>query len=152
MVNGSENFITTEEKEDLEKELKTLEEIKRPEVIEELRVARSYGDLSENAEYDSARKKQGMIESRIGEIENILKVSTIVAEDHNKETVTIGNTVTVDVAGEGKKVYDIGVEGKGTEVSPHSPIAEALLGKEKGDVVVAILPKGEVEITVKRIS
>lgn len=152
MVNGSENFVTAEEKESLEKELKMLVEVKRPEVIEELRIARSYGDLSENAEYDTARKKQGMIESRISEIEVILRTSSVVDEDHDRDTVTVGNSVAVEVAGEGKKVYDIGVDGKGVEVSAHSPIAEALLGKEAGDVVVVSLPKGEVEMTIKKIT
>ncbi|MCY4576961.1 MAG: transcription elongation factor GreA [Candidatus Kaiserbacteria bacterium] len=151
MANEHENLITAEEKKDLEAELKKLVAVKRPEVIEELRIARSYGDLSENAEYDAARKKQGIIESRIGEIETILKTATVVTEDHGRDVVTIGNTVEVKVQGEGKKVYDIGVEGKGVEVSSHSPIAEALLGKQKGDVVVVTLPKGEVEMTIQKI-
>ena len=151
MANENENFITLEEKEDLEKELKTLKEVKRPEVIEDLRIARSYGDLSENAEYDTARKKQGLIESRINEIEGIFKVSTIVEEDHGRDVITIGNSVEVEVKGAGKKVYDIGTEGKGVEVSSHSPIAEGLLGKQKGDTVVITLPKGAVEMTVTKI-
>ena len=151
MVNETENFITVEEKENLEKELKTLKGVKRSEVIEELRTARSYGDLSENAEYDTARKKQGVIESRISEIENTLKVSEVVEEDHNIDTVTIGNSVEVEVKGEGKKVYDIGTEGEGIEASSHSPIAEALLGKQEGNTVVVALPRGEVEMTIKKI-
>ena len=151
MANQGENFITADEKEELEAELQKLITVKRPEVIEDLRVARSYGDLSENAEYDAARKKQGIIESRISEIEGILKVAEVVDEDHNKEVVTIGNSVEVQVQGEGKKVYTIGAEGKGAEVSSHSPIAEALLGKQRGDVVVAVLPKGKVEMTIQKI-
>ena len=151
MVNQSENFITVDEKGDLEAELKKLVEEKRPEVIDDLRVARAYGDLSENAEYDAARKKQGIIESRINEIESLLRTAEVVEEDHTKEVVTIGNSVEVQVQGEGKKVYTIGVEGKGLEVSPHSPIAEALLGKERGDVVSVALPKGTVEMTIQKI-
>ena len=152
MVKEDKNFITAEEKKGLEKELQTLVEVKRPEVIEELRIARSYGDLSENAEYDTARKKQGIIESRINEIENIFKTATVIEEDHDKEVVTIGNSVEVKVSGEGKKVYTIGTEGGGgVEVSSHSPIADALLGKRKGDTVVAVLPKGKVEMTIQKI-
>ena len=152
MVNDSKNFITIEEKEGLEAELQNLVEVKRPEVIEELRIARSYGDLSENAEYDTARKKQGIIESRINEIEGIFKTATVVEEDHDKGVVTIGNSVEVKVADEGKKVYDIGTEGKGgVEVSSHSPIAEALLGKREGDTVVATLPRGKVEMVIQKI-
>ena len=151
MADENENLITAEEHKDLEAELKKLIETKRPEVIEELRIARSYGDLSENAEYDAARKKQGIIESRINEIENILKTAVILEEDHGKDVVTIGNSVEVEVKGEGKKTYDIGVEGKGIEVTSHSPIADALLGKQKGDSVVANLPKGKVELTIRKI-
>ena len=151
MANQGENFITADEKKELEAELQNLIKVKRPEVIEDLRIARGYGDLSENSEYDAARKKQGVIESRISEIEITLKTAEVVTEDHGKEVVTIGNSVEVDMQGEGKKVYTIGAEGKGVEVSSHSPVAEALLGKQKGDVVVAILPKGKVEMTIKKI-
>ena len=151
MANTNENHITADEKVEIEAELKKLIETKRPEVIEELRVARAYGDLSENAEYDAARKKQGIIEGRINEIETILKTAIVVEEDHGRDVVTIGNSVTVKVEGEGKKVYDIGVEGNGLEVSSHSPIAEALLGKQKGDTVMAKLPKGAVEMTIQSI-
>lgn len=151
MANPNENFITADEKKDLEAELQKLVAEKRPEVIDDLRVARSYGDLSENAEYDAARKKQGIIESRINEIESLLRTAKVVEEDHTKETVTIGNSVEVQVQGEGKKVYTIGAEGKGMEVSPHSPVAEALLGKQQGDVVVVALPKGRVEMTIQKI-
>ncbi len=151
MVNQSENFITADEKKEIEAELQKLITVKRPEVIEDLRVARAYGDLSENAEYDAARKKQGIIESRVNEIESILRTAEVVEEDHTKEVVTIGNSVEVNVQGEGKKMYTIGAEGKGTEVSSHSPIAEALLGKQQGDVVVAVLPKGKVEMTIQKI-
>ena len=151
MVNQDENFITVDEKGDLEAELRKLVTVKRPEVIEDLRVARSYGDLSENSEYDAARKKQGIVESRINEIESILRTAEVVEENRAQETVTIGNSVEVKVQGEGKKVYTIGAEGKGLEVSPHSPIADALLGKQQGDVVVVALPKGKVEMTIQKI-
>ena len=150
-MENKNDIITVDEKEQLETELKKLTEVKRPEVIEELRIARSYGDLSENAEYDAARKKQGIIESRISEIETLFKTATVVEEDHDRDTVTIGNSVQVEVQGEGKKMYDIGTDGKGIEVSSHSPIAEALLGKREGDSVVVSLPKGEVEMTIQKI-
>lgn len=152
MTKENKNFITADERQEMEKEIKELKEVRRPEVIEELRTARSFGDLSENAEYDSARKKQGVIESRINEIETILRVSETVEEDHGKNVITVGNSVEVEIKGEGKKMYDIGVEGKGLEVSSHSPIAEGLLGKQRGDTVTINLPKGDVEMTVKEIS
>ena len=150
-MTNEDNFLTVKEKESLEEELKNLKEVERIEVIEQLKVARSYGDLSENAEYDAARKKQGIIESRIVEIEGKLQGAKVVKEDHKKEKVTIGNSVEVEVENEGKKIYDIGVKGKGIEVSPHAPVAEALLEKKVGETLAVLLPKGEVEMTILRI-
>ena len=147
-----EEFFTKEEKKKLEDELEHLKSVERAEVIEELKRARSYGDLRENSEYDTARKKQGMIESRISEIEGVLK-TTVVADNAGKTgEIMPGTDVEVEIAGEGKKVYSIGCEGKGVEVSIHSVIGESLLGKHEGDTVTVALPKREVEMTVKKVS
>ena len=151
-MNEEQNFVTEKEEKELEVELKNLKEVERKEVIEQLRIARSYGDLSENAEYDAARKKQGIIESRIGEVEGILRTAKVVKEDHRKEKVTIGNSVEVEVKGSGKKTYDIGCSEGNIEASPHSPIATALLEKKAGETVIVELPKGEVEMIVLNIS
>ncbi len=145
------HFITRKEKESLEKELQNLKEVERVKVIEQLRIARAYGDLSENSEYENARKQQAALETRISEIESNLKTATVLREDHHVEIVTIGNTVTVDIKGEGKKTFNIGTEGNDIMISPHSPIAEGLLGKKVGDVVVIHLPKGETEMKVLKI-
>ena len=146
-------FITQEEKTLLENELQQLKEVDRVEVIQQLQVARSYCDLSENSEYDAASKKQAVLENRIAEIERRLKGAQVKKESHGVKTVTIGNTVEVTVAGEGKKVFGIGVaSGSHPEVSPHSPIAEGLLGKKVGEVVEIHLPKGKVQMTVEKIT
>ena len=145
------NLITYEEKTELEQELKDLREVKRPEVIEQLKIARSFGDLSENAEYDSARKNQGEIESRIAEIENILRTSKVAEENTKRGTVTIGTSVEVETSDGEKRVYDIGTEGNGIEVSTHSPIAEGLMGSKVGEVVTISIPKGRVEMKIQRI-
>ena len=148
----TENIITAEEKVSLEEELRELKEVKRPEVIEQLKIARSYGDLSENAEYDTARKNQGIIESRIAEIENTLHTATIADEHKRKGMVTVGSSVEVKIDGREKKIYDIGTTGNGIEVSVHSPIAAGLLGNKVGDVVTVTIPKGVHEMVIEKIS
>ena len=148
-----EEFITEEEKKLLEKELQHLKEVERVTVINQLQVARSYGDLRENSEYDTARKRQAVVETRIGEIERELKSVKIKKESHGVKKVTIGNVVEVEISKEGKKTFSVGVPSeKHPEVSPHSPIAEGLLGKKVGEVAVIQLPKGQIEMKVLKIN
>lgn len=144
--------LLAREKKELEEEHERLVTVDRPKVIEELKVARSYGDLRENSEYDTARKKQGMIESRITEIEGILKNASIIDDVGEKGEIVSGSDVEVEVAGEGKKTYSVGCEGKGVLVSLHSVVGEALLGKRVGDSVTVVLPKRTVEMVVKKVS
>ncbi len=149
---SEETFITTKEKQEFERELEHLKKVERVKILEQLKVARSYGDLRENSEYDAARKKQAAVEGRIGEIENILKSTRVVNEDHEIETVTIGNTVDVEISGQGKKIFDIGTKGKNIAISPHSPIAKGLLGKRVGEIVTLTIPKGPVTMKIADIS
>ncbi|MDE0243353.1 MAG: GreA/GreB family elongation factor [Candidatus Kaiserbacteria bacterium] len=148
----NEEILTPEEKEKLEEELEKLKSVDRAEVIEELKVARSYGDLRENSEYDTARKKQGMIESRIAEIEAVLKTAVVSEGTGGKGGIMPGSDVEVEVVGEGTKTYSIGHEGKGVSVSLHSVIGEQLIGKQAGDKVTVALPKKEVEMVIKKVS
>ena len=151
-MNDKDTFITEEEKALLEKELQQLKDVERVEVIQQLQTARSYGDLKENSEYDTARKRQAMVENRINELEKELKSAKVKKEYHGVKTVTIGNTVEVEVVGSGKRTFGIGVPaGEHPEVSPHSPIAEALLGAKVGEVVTAKVPKGAIEMKVTKI-
>lgn len=151
MENNDANVISKQEEKDLKKELDDLVNIERKKVIEELKVARSFGDLSENAEYDSARKRQAVVEMRIAEIEEILKTSTIVAAKKNTGLVVVGSTVDVEMKGGKNETFVIGKAGKGLEVSMHSPIAEGLLGKSAGDTVRISTPGGVKEMTVRKI-
>ena len=146
-----EGILTQREKRNLEGELDDLKSVKRVEVIEELKRARSYGDLRENSEYDTARKKQGMIESRIAEIENVLKTAVLAGAAREKGTVAPGADVEVEIVGEGTKVYTIGDDGAGTKVSIHSAIGEELLGKHEGDSVTVALPRREVKMVIKKV-
>ncbi|NQZ29051.1 MAG: transcription elongation factor GreA [Mycoplasmatales bacterium] len=134
------NMLTKEGKAKLQEEIKSLVEIERPKVIAELAEARAQGDLSENAEFDAAREKQGQIEDRIREIESILENSKLIKASSKKDMVRIGSQVELeDQRTKNTKVVKIvgrqeanPFEGK---VSNESPLAKAVLGTSKGDIV-----------------
>lgn len=134
--------------EKLYKELEYLKTIERPNVVKEIDIARSHGDLKENAEYHAAREKQSFLEGRIAELSEILATSQIVnpAEfKHNK--VRFGSTVIIlDVkTEEEKKLSIVGDYESNLEkgyISLNSPMAKALIGKEEGDECIVKLPNG----------
>ena len=145
--------ITTKGKKDLEIELSELVG-RRGEVAEKIAIARDFGDLSENAEYDVAREEQGLIETRIAEIEEILKNAEII-KSGSKSKVTLGSTVELKT---GKKAFSytlVGpveadpLEGK---ISNESPIGKALNGKKVGDMATIATPKGDISYEVVSIS
>jgi transcription elongation factor GreA len=130
-------------------ELKRLKSQDRPNVIKAIAEARSHGDLSENAEYHAAREQQGFIEGRISEIEaklstaEIIDVTTLAATGR----VVFGATVELEAEEDGKRVvYQIVGEDeadiKAARIAVTSPIARALVGKSKGDVVDVAAPGG----------
>ncbi len=133
--------LTQEGVDALEEELSVLVNVERPLVLKEIEEARSFGDLSENADYDAARNKQGNIESRIMEIEHILAHKEIVEYSKTSKTVAVGNYVEVhDRPNDETFSFRIlgQFEGKplnGT-VSVDAPIATAILGKKVGDRVL----------------
>ena len=101
------NFILTQEgKDKLEEELHFLETEKRAEIGERIKVAREFGDISENSEYDDAKNEQGMMEARIAEISRILSEATVVNTPKRSSKVNIGSTVTVDMGGR-ERVFTI---------------------------------------------
>ncbi len=143
--------LTAEGKVELETELSELV-AKRGEIAEKIANARDYGDLSENAEYDAAREEQAMLETRITELEDILKNADIIT--HKKSsTVQVGSTVELK-NGKVVKYQVVGpveadpLEGK---ISNESPIGAALMGKKVGDKVTITTPKGEVSYTVQAV-
>ena len=143
--------ITIEGKAELEAELEELKG-RRSEVAEKIANARDYGDLSENAEYDSAREEQGLVESRVAEIEDILQNAEIIKATKSS-TIKVGSTVvlkngsvvTYRIVG---PVEADPLEGK---ISNESPIGAALMGKKEGDKVTSNTPKGETTYTVKEV-
>ena len=139
MVNRIE--LTQEGAEKLEKELRHLIDIDRPEVIESLQAARSQGDLSENADYDAARNRQAEIEGRIKEIENILANVKIISEKTTKSKgVVLGSKVTIkDLSDDTVETYTIvgTVEANPLKglISNVSPLGRAVVDKNIGDIV-----------------
>ena len=131
----------------LKNELKRLKSVERPLVIEALEVARSHGDLSENADYDAAKDRQAFIEGRIKELEDKLARAEIV--DLSKvsgEKIVFGATVTLQDEDGVKLVYQIvgddEADIKRQKISISSPIARALVGREVGDMATVRGPKG----------
>ncbi len=147
-------LLLKSQKTELEKELKILKEKKRPEVLKQLKYARSLGDLSENAEYHAAREAQAILEDRILEIESVLKSSKVIKVVKNADVVSIGSVVTVVKKNETMEYTIIGSVGADISknyISSDSPIGEALLGGKVGDKVVFETPGGKTELKIKSI-
>ncbi len=139
----------------LKDELQQLKSVARPSVIEAIAEARSHGDLSENAEYEAAKERQGFIEGRIAELEGKLSLAQVVnpAELNAEGRVVFGATVTLEeCATEREVIYQIVGEDeadiKQSKVSVSSPIARALIGKEAGDVAEVQAPGGVKEYEI----
>ena len=147
-----QQYLTSDKKALLEKELAHLKSVKRKEIIESIESAKALGDLSENAEYQQAREEQAMTEDRIAEIENILRTAIIV-EPHHSDNVEIGSIVNVQKEGsKEKKTYQIvgtsEVDLAAGKVSNTSPVGQALFGKKKGDAVSVKTPAGVVNYKI----
>ncbi len=142
-------ILTPEGYKKLEEELRTLKVEGRTEIAEKIKEARSYGDLSENAEYDAAKDAQAAMEQRITTIENMLKNAQIVSEsDVSTDVITIGSKVKLfDVEFEEEVEYTIvgSTEANPDEgrISDESPIGSAILGHKADEVVDVVLPNGE---------
>ena len=153
---ANDNYVLTQEgKEKLEEELHYLETEKRAEIGERIKVAREFGDISENSEYDDAKNEQGMMEARIAEISRILSEATVVNTPKRSSKVNIGSVVTVDMNGR-ERVFTIvgGAESDAAEgkISNESPVGQALLGRKKGDEVTTTGPTGrDITLTILKI-
>lgn len=145
-----ENIITKDSYEKLEEELEQLKTVGRTEIIEKIKVALSFGDLSENAEYDEAKNDQAMIENRINEIEDILKNAKVIDEDEiSTDKVGIGSKIKIKEVG--KKTDSVltfkimssnEIDPKNGIISNESPIGRAVWGKKLGAKVEVELPGG----------
>ena len=151
---AKEYKLSAERLEELKNELTYLKTVREKEVADQIKEARSFGDLSENSEYDEAKNEQGKLYSRIAEIENIL-ANHVVIEEHKEDhdTVRLGATITVlDVEFQEKETYQVvgsqEADPMNGRISEESPFGKALLGKAVGDDVVVEAPAGTIHYQV----
>lgn len=149
--------MTQAGKEKLEQELEYLKTVRRKEVVERIKIARSFGDLSENSEYDAAKDEQAFVEGRVTQLENMIRNAVIIEENmENSSTVTLGKSVTfVELPDGDEETYTIvgsaeadPFEGK---ISNDSPIARNLIGKQVGDEVSVQTPGGDMRVRIVSI-
>ncbi len=145
--------MTAEGKEKLEQELEDLKLKKRPEIIERIKIARGFGDLSENSEYTSAKDEQSVVESRISEIKTMLQYAEVVdVNDVDANEVSVGKKVTFQEADEEPETYQIVGSAESDplagKISNDSPIAQSLLGKKVGDTVTIETPGGAFDVKI----
>lgn len=151
-------LITKEGLEKLKEELEYLKNIKRKEVAERIKEAISYGDLSENSEYEEAKNEQAFVEGRILELENKIKHAKIITEKQKASGVQIGTTVHLKNLTKKKEEEEVYTIVGSTETDPfngkisnESPVGNALLDKRKGDKVKVVVPAGFVEYQITKV-
>ena len=158
MAEEKKVILTREGYEKLEKELNYYVSVRRNQVAEQIAIARGFGDLSENAEYDEAKNEQSRIEAKIVEMENTLR-NCIVVEDDEVRTDVVGVGNAVKVYNETLKMEQVitivganETEPAKLKISSDSPIGAALLGSKVGDVVTVEVPMGIMKMNVLEIS
>lgn len=153
---ADKQYLTKERLEELKEELADLRGRRRIEVGERLRRAKELGDLSENSEYFEAREEQAQLETRIGELEEIVKNAKIIEKSGSTTTVSVGSTVVVQRA-DGKEMTFTIVGSNETKpeaglISNESPLGSAFLGKRTGDSVTVKTPAGQAEYKILSVS
>lgn len=148
--------LTQEGLDELQAELRELADVKLPEVIARVAKAREYGDLSENAEYHSARDEQELLQARIDEVQQIVNNAVVVKQTKSHTHVGVGSQVVVNKKGSAKDITfevvgEFEADPKVNKISSVSPVGKALVGKKKGDKVTVNAPAGEIEYTIKEI-
>lgn len=157
MANEKQYPMTLAGKQKLEDELDQLKNVKRKEVVERIKVARDFGDLSENSEYDSAKEDQAFVEGRISLLESMIRNAVMIEEENNNDKVSLGKTVTfIEIPDGDEETYTIvgSAEADPLEglISNDSPIARGLLGRTIGDKVKILTPGGEMDVEIIKIS
>ena len=152
MDNNKEILLTQEGYDKIVEELEYLKAVRRAEVAERIKVAISFGDISENAEYDEAKNEQAQMEERIFKLENQLRAAKIIDESTIvHETVTVGSIVTIEIKYPNDKTVETeeytivgSAEADPSEdrISNESPVGSALLGKKVGDKISVNVPDG----------
>ena len=157
MKNKQEFKMSQARFDELQKEVNYLKTTRSDEVAEQIKVARGFGDLSENSEYDEAKNEQGKLYSRIAEVENILLHAVIVEEDVGQtDIVTIGSKVTISAIDSGKTLVFKVVGSQEADfpngaISEDSPVGKALMGARVGDIVTVEAPRGSMDYKIEKI-
>ena len=152
------NIMTAESLKKLQERYDYLLNVKRKEIINAIEIARGFGDLSENAEYDAAKEAQGMLEMRINKLKTVIADAKIIDESKLKtDSVQILNKVELKNVKNGMKMtYTIVSESEANlkegKISVNTPIAQGLLGKKIGDVAEITVPQGKIALEVVNIS
>jgi len=150
--------MTVAGKQKLADELDFLKTVKRKEVVERIKVARSFGDLSENSEYDSAKEDQAFVEGRIVTLESMIRNAVIIeGNGQDNDIVSLGKTVSfIEVPDGEEETYTIvgSAEADPIEglISNDSPIAKSLIGRSVGDQVRVLTPGGEMDVKITSIN
>ena len=154
---AKEYKLSAERLEELKQELTYLKTVKEKEVADLIKEARSFGDLSENSEYDEAKNEQGKLYSRIAEVENILANYVVIEENaEDTDVVGMGSKITVKDAATGEEeTYQVvgsqEADPMNGRISEESPFGRALLGKAIGEIAVVEAPAGNIEYEVVAI-
>jgi transcription elongation factor GreA len=149
-----EVILTPEGYEKLKQDIELLSGEKRREVAERIRVAREFGDISENAEYDDAKNEQAMLEARIAKLEEQLKSARVITQDEvTADVVSIGSRVRLkDVdANETVEYHIVGsaeANPRERKLSNESPVGKAIMGRKKGEVVEVAAPRGSLKYKI----
>lgn len=152
-----EVILTPEGYEKFEKELKHLKTVKRREIAQRIKQARSFGDISENSEYDDAKNEQAFIEGRIKDLENMLRHAKIINDEEiETNSVSVGTRVKLlDVENDEELEYVIVGSAESDpldhKISNESPVGQAIIGHQVGDVVEVAVPDGVIEYKILEI-
>jgi transcription elongation factor GreA len=152
-----EVILTPEGYEKLKQEIDVLQTSKRREVAERIRIAREFGDIAENAEYDDAKNEQAMLEHKIAQLEDrLLSARVITKKEISKDTVSVGSTVRLrDI--QANKTFEYHIVGSAeanpaeNKLSNESPVGKAILGHKKGEIVEVSAPRGALKFKILEI-
>lgn len=150
-----QQYLSPERLEALKQELNELKTAKRIEVADRLKRAKELGDLSENSEYFEAREEQAQVESRIFEVEDIIKNASVISKPTNRTKVEVGSTIEVTKDGAKMTLTIVGsneAEPETGRISNESPLGKAFLGHEPGEHVKVKTPKGEMTYKIVSIA
>ena len=154
--NSNRYKMSQERLDELKKELEFMETVREKEVAEQIKEARSFGDLSENSEYDEAKTEQGKLYSRIAEVKDLIEHAEVVDNvDHNlpKDAVTLGSIVVVkdldeDCEDKSEIVGSQEANPREGRISDDSPVGKGLIGHRAGDTLAIPVPSGEVRLEI----